>query len=84
MKITIDSVMRAFYIRFDESPIVSSEEVKPGLVLDYDEDNRIIGIELLNMDPEVMSSLQKNVSLEVVAQLKCRCLKSTISIRLER
>ena len=84
MKITIDSVMRAFYIRFDESPIVGSEEVKPGVILDYDEDNRIIGIELLNMDPEVMSSLQKNVSLEVVAQLKCRCLKSTISIRLER
>ena len=64
MKITIDSVMRAFYIRFDESPIVSSEEVKPGLVLDYDKDNRIVGIELLNLDQEIMSDLMKNFSIE--------------------
>jgi uncharacterized protein YuzE len=56
--------MRAFYIRFDESPIVSSEEVKPGLVLDYDKDNRIVGIELLNLDQEIMSDLMKNFSIE--------------------
>ena len=64
MKITIDSVMRAFYIRFDESPIVGSEEVKPGVILDYDEENRIIGIELLHMNPEIMSDLLRNLSLE--------------------
>ena len=64
MKITIDSVIRACYIRFDESPIVGSEEVKPGIILDYDEDNRIVGIELLNMSPEIMSNLMRNFSLE--------------------
>ncbi|MDD4250534.1 MAG: DUF2283 domain-containing protein [Methanosarcina sp.] len=64
MKITIDSVIRACYIRFDESPIVGSEEVKPGVILDYDEENRIIGIELLHMNPEIMSSLLKNFSIE--------------------
>ena len=64
MKITIDSVNGALYIRLDESPIVGSEEVKPGVILDYDEDNRIVGIELLHLDQEIMSNLMRNLSLE--------------------
>ena len=64
MKITIDSVMRACYIRFDESPILGSEEDKPGVILDYDKDNRIVGIELLHLDQEIMSNLMRNLSLE--------------------
>ena len=64
MKITIDSVIRACYIRFDESPILGSEEVKPGVILDYDKDNRIVGIELLHLDQEIMSNLMRNLSLE--------------------
>ena len=64
MKINIDSVMRACYIRFDESPILGSEEVKPGVILDYDKDNRIVGIELLHLDQEIMSNLMRNLSLE--------------------
>lgn len=64
MKITIDSVMRACYIRFDESPILGSEEVKPGVILDYDEDNRIVGIELLHLDQEIMGNLMRNLSFD--------------------
>ncbi|PWR75142.1 DUF2283 domain-containing protein [Methanospirillum stamsii] len=64
MKIIIDSVIRACYIRFDESPIVGSEEVKSGVILDYAKDNRIVGIELLHMNPEIMSNLMRNFSLE--------------------
>ena len=64
MKITIDSVNGALYIRLDESPILGSEEVKPGVILDYDKDNRIVGIELLHLDQEIMSNLMRNLSLE--------------------
>lgn len=60
MKITIDSVIRSCYIRFDESPILGSEEVKPGVILDYDEDNRIVGIELLNISPEIINNIMKD------------------------
>lgn len=56
--------MRACYIRFDESPILGSEEVKPGVILDYDEDNRIVGIELLHLDQEIMSNLMRNLSFD--------------------
>jgi uncharacterized protein YuzE len=34
------------YIELAEGITVESEEVAPGLVLDFDEDNRIIGVEI--------------------------------------
>ncbi len=35
-----------------------------GVILDYNEENRIIGIELLHMDQEIMSNLMRNLSLD--------------------
>jgi uncharacterized protein YuzE len=34
------------YIKLAEGITVESEEVAPGVVLDFDEDNRIIGVEI--------------------------------------
>ncbi len=34
------------YIKLAEGITVESEEVAPGVVLDFDEDNRIIGVEV--------------------------------------
>ena len=34
------------YIRLSDRTSVASEEVAPGVVLDFDEDNRIIGVEV--------------------------------------
>ena len=33
------------YVRLAESEIVESEEVRPGVVLDYDADGRIVAVE---------------------------------------
>ena len=33
----------------DESKIVESEEVQPGLVVDYDDKGQVVGIELLGI-----------------------------------
>jgi uncharacterized protein YuzE len=33
----------------DESPIVESEEVSPGVILDFNEQNQVVGIEMLNL-----------------------------------
>lgn len=35
------------YIRFSEGKVVESDEDKPGIILDYDENGNIIGIEVL-------------------------------------
>ena len=34
------------YIKLSDRTSVESEEVAPGVVLDFDEDNRIIGVEI--------------------------------------
>ena len=40
-------------LRLDESAIVESEEVQPGVVLDFNSDNRVVGIEMLNISKRV-------------------------------
>ena len=53
MKLKIDQEADALYLRLDESAIVESEEVRPGVVLDFDEQDRVIGIEILNLSKRV-------------------------------
>ncbi len=47
MKLTIAKSDDALYLRLDDSPIVESEEVVPGVVLDFNEDNEVVGVEML-------------------------------------
>ena len=49
MKLHVDQKADALYLRLDESRIVESEEVSPGVVLDYDERNQVVGVEFLNI-----------------------------------
>ena len=47
MKLHVDKEADALYLRLDESAIVESEEVAPGVVVDYNESNEVVGVELL-------------------------------------
>ena len=49
MKMQVDTEADALYLRLDESPVVESEEAAPGVVLDYNEANDVVGIELLGL-----------------------------------
>ena len=49
MKLNVDKQADALYLRLDDSPIVESEEVSPGVVLDYNESNEVVGVEMLNL-----------------------------------
>jgi uncharacterized protein YuzE len=37
------------YLRLDDSRIIESEEVSPGVVLDFNADNQVVGVEILNL-----------------------------------
>ena len=62
MRIKVDREADALYFRLDESRVVESEEIQPGVVLDYDDDDRVVGVEFLNVSArasqEELSSLQ--------------------------
>ena len=47
MKLHVDKEADALYLRLDGSAIVESEEVSPGVVLDYNASNEVVGVELL-------------------------------------
>jgi len=49
MKLKVDEQADALYLRLDDYEIVESEEVSPGVVLDFNADNQVVGIEILNL-----------------------------------
>jgi len=48
MKTLYDSEADALYVRFAAAKVVESEEVAPGVMLDFDADGRIVGVEVLD------------------------------------
>ena len=49
MKIHVDKEADALYLLLDESAIIDSEEVSPGVVLDYNDANEVVCVELLHL-----------------------------------
>ncbi|MDE0077647.1 MAG: DUF2283 domain-containing protein [Caldilineaceae bacterium] len=49
MKLHINLEADALYLRLDDSTIAESEEVAPGIVLDYNEANQVAGVEILHL-----------------------------------
>lgn len=53
MQAKYDPEADALYLRLAEAEIVESEEVRPGIVLDFDAEGRIAGIEILDASQHV-------------------------------
>ena len=49
MKLNVDKKAGAFYLRIDDSRVADSKEVSPGVVLDYNEANEVVGFEMHNL-----------------------------------
>ena len=49
MRLKVDKASDALYFRLDESAIVDSEEVRPGVILDFNEQGQVVGVEFLGI-----------------------------------
>jgi uncharacterized protein YuzE len=49
MKLKVDAQADALYLRLDDSKIIESEEVSPGVVVDFNEANQVVGVEILRL-----------------------------------
>ena len=64
MKVHIDEEADALYLRLDESKIIESEEVYQGIVLDFNEQNQVVGIEVLQLTSRI-NLTTKNIKVEI-------------------
>ena len=53
MRLKLDKESDALYLRLDEAPVLESEEVQPGVVLDFNAEGKVVGVEILNLSARV-------------------------------
>jgi uncharacterized protein YuzE len=62
----VDKESDALYLRLDETAVVESEEVQPGVILDYDAADNVVGVEILNLSKRVAPERLRVLQLETV------------------
>ena len=49
MKIEFDPAADALYVSLSDQTILESEEVQPGVILDFDVSGKVVGVEILSV-----------------------------------
>ena len=62
MRVRVDRSADAVYLNLTDATIVESEEVAEGIVVDYDDKGRLVGIEVLDAskrtgDPDALADM---------------------------
>ncbi len=66
MRLKVDRENDALYLRLDEAAIVESEEVRPGVVLDFDAEGHVVGVEMLTLSRRTAPENLRAFQLETV------------------
>jgi len=60
MKLEFDPVADAVYFEISSAEVDNTKEIEPGIIVDYDKDGHVIGIEVLSVSKrDVSESLSK-------------------------
>ncbi|MHA1491260.1 MAG: DUF2283 domain-containing protein [Promethearchaeota archaeon] len=62
MEFSFDKIANVLYIQFSREKVIETEEIGEGTIIDYGENNHIIGIEILNYT-------KRNINLNEIIQL---------------
>ncbi len=65
MKVHFDEQADAVYFRLDDSEIAGSEEIHSGIVLDFNENDQVVGVEILRVKERVPAASLKQMHFEV-------------------
>ena len=65
MRLRFDPQADALYLRLDDSAIAESEEVHPGVVLDFNDANEVVGVEILRVQNRVPLANLRQIQFEV-------------------
>lgn len=64
MRIRLDKENDALYFRLDEKRIMESEEVRPGVILDYDDKDCVVGVEFLGISNRATDDELSNIQFQ--------------------
>lgn len=65
MKVHFDERAEALYIRLADDKVLDSEQVQPGVILDFNAAGQVIGMELLKVNEYIPVSQLKHLDFEV-------------------
>ena len=65
MRMHYDEQADALYLRLDDSKIIDSKEVQPGIVLDFNAERQVVGIEVLRLKERVPNADVKKLQFDV-------------------
>lgn len=69
MKLKVDRQADALYLTLTEAPSSRSEEVSPGIIVDYDDQDRVVGIEMLYLSKRAPETDIRRVLFESVPEV---------------
>ena len=69
MKLKVDQEADALYLSLTEGPASRSEEVSPGIIVDYDDQDRVVGIEMLYLSKRAPQAEIQRFLYESVPQV---------------
>jgi uncharacterized protein YuzE len=65
MRMHYDERADALYLRLDDSKIIDSKEVQPGIVLDFNAEQQVVGIEVLRLKERVPNADVRQLQFDV-------------------
>ncbi len=68
MKVVYDPEVDVLTVLLSDAPVAESDEDKPGIILDYDSDGNVVGLEILDASKRMTNPL--SVEYEVTSPLR--------------
>jgi uncharacterized protein YuzE len=65
VKVHVDAAADAVYIILSDADVLESEEVQPGIILDFDQHSQVVAIEILRVKQRVPLADLKRLQFEV-------------------
>jgi len=70
MKLVVDEKADALYLTLSDGPAWDSEEVSPGIIVDYNEEGQVVGIEMLYLSRRAPNADLRKCQFESVPEEK--------------
>ena len=68
MRLKVDQKADALYLSLSDAPASRSEEVSPGIIVDYDDQDHVVGVEMLYLSKRAPDTEIHRLLFESVPQ----------------